>query len=35
MNAEEIRHKYIPNGAINLRLIGGGNGSPQYEYEKK
>lgn len=25
----------MPNGAINLRLIGAGNGKPQYEYEKK
>lgn len=32
--AEEIRYKYMPNGAINLKLVGGGNGKPQYEYEK-
>ncbi len=25
----------MPNGAINLRLIGAGNGKPQYDYEKK
>lgn len=35
MTAEEIRNKYMPNGAINLRLIGAGNGKPQYDYEKK
>lgn len=35
MDAEEIRYKYMPNGAINLKLVGGGNGKPQYEYEKK
>ncbi len=35
MDAEEIRYKYMPNGAINLKLAGGGNGKPQYEYEKQ
>ena len=34
MNAEEIRHKYMSNGAINLKLVGGGNGKSQFEYEK-
>lgn len=32
--SEQIRYKYMPNGSINIRLIGGGNGKPQYEYEK-
>ena len=35
MDAEEIRYKYMPTGAINLKLEGGGNGKPQYDYEKK
>lgn len=32
---EEIRAKYMPNGAHNIRHIGGGDGKPQYKYEKK
>ncbi len=35
ITAEEIRLKYIPNGCVNLKLIGGGDGKPQFKHEKK
>lgn len=34
MDAEKIQRKYIPNGATNLKLIGGGNGKAQNLDEK-
>lgn len=34
MTAEEIRKKNIPNGIINIKAIGKGNGKPQYKAEK-
>lgn len=32
---EQMIAKYFPNGAVNLKLKGGGDGKKQYEYEKK
>lgn len=33
--AEKIRFKYMPNGAINLKGKGLGDGKPQFRYEKQ
>ena len=35
MTEEEAIQKYFPEGAVNLKLKGGGNGKIQYEYEKR
>ena len=33
--AEEIRLKYVPNGFVNLKGKGLGDGKKQFEYEKQ
>lgn len=35
MEAGDFIKKYFPNGAVNLKLAGGGDGKKQYEHEKK
>ena len=35
MTTDEAIQKHFPEGAVNTKLKGGGNGKIQYEYEKK